>query len=243
MQFNSDADSQDIVSDISFLTGVDTTKFTLKNRTLAVNGALGIAWQIIFESYGGWKFMDDNQSDATTGLPYADQTITSGTGLYLLPTGTLTVDGVEFKPSASAPMQRLLPLTHEEFLQRGGDAAFPSNAVPLYYLIQGDVLRLLSTPNFTLASALRIFFSKAMTNFASTDTTAAPGFAGIFHRYLSISAAYDWVSMRGPKEKAPVLLNLKQDYEKRMRDFYSKRFKDRFPHRINAGPDIVEQFS
>lgn len=243
MQYNSHSDSQDIISDITFLTGVGTTKYTLKDRTLSVNGALGIAWAIIFDSYGGWKFMDDNQSDASTGLPYADQTITSGTGLYALPTGTLTVDGAEIKVSASAPLTRLIAMTPEEFLQRGGDAAFPSNGVPLYYMLQGDILRLLPTPNFTLATALRVFFGAGMTNFISTDTTATPGFASVFHRYLSFSASYDWVSVRGPKDKAPGLLNNKLTYEKMMRDFYSKRFLDRFPHHIPPGPDIVELYS
>jgi hypothetical protein len=243
MQWNSEADQQDLVSDITFWTGVDTTKYTLKARARSANAALGVAWMIIFESYGGAKFMDDNQSDTSSGLPYSDQTITSGTGLYPQPTGAVTIEGVEMMNVASTPLRPLFPMTHEEFMARGGDAAFPSNGVPQWYMWQGDVLRLLPIPNFTLASALRIFFGKAMTKFASTDTTASPGFAADFHRYLSISASLDWVSVRGPKDVVPTLTNLKLDYERRMRSYYAKRFMARMPNRIGAGVDIVAENS
>lgn len=244
LQFNSHATNQDIISDITFWLGLDTNSFLINDRTRSVNGRYSLIWQMIFESYGGWKFMDDNVSDATTGVPYADLNIASGTGLVLLPTGTLVVNGAEIKLSSNSSLLKLRPITEEEFLKMGGDGAFPTSGTPMGYMLQGDVLRILPTPNFTLSAALRVFFDQGMSAFAASDTTKVPGFASIFHRMLSIGAALDYaLSHPGMGDKAVTLQNLWNDYEKRLRLFYSKRFKDRFPHRIGAGADLMQEFT
>jgi hypothetical protein len=244
MQISGHATSQDIISDISFLLGggIDLNNFKIADRTRCVNERNRMVWQMIFESYGGWKFMDDAVSDASTGVPYADQTITSGTGLYALPTGALVVNGVFAKLTSDGSWTKLTPLTEEEFMQMGGDGHFSSNGTTLYYMLQGDVIRLLPTPNFTTASGLRVFFDQDISAFATTDTTKVPGFASIFHRMLSIGAALDYALSHGMTDKVNYLSALWNDYEKRLRDFYSKRFKARFPHRMSAGPDLVSEF-
>lgn len=238
MQFNTHSDEQDLISDITFWTGVGVNSYTLKARTRSVNEWQRTVWTWIFESYGGWKFMDDNTSDASTGIPSADQTITSGTGLYGLPSGALVVDGIQMKPSTNSVFLPLKSMTYEEFLRRGGDGAFPSTGVPEFYIVQGDIIRLLPIPNFTLASALRTIFEQDMVMFVSSDTTKVPGFAVILHRVLSIGASLDWCSIH-KKEKVPMLAGLLTDYEKRIKSFYSKRFKARFPGVIDPGTDLM----
>lgn len=242
MQYSDTSGKQGLIQDITFLLGVDTNNYTIADRTRNINTKLDLVWTMIFEAYGGWKFMDDNQSDATTGVPYADQTITSGTGLYVIPTSSITIEKILFKNAASGPWQQLTPLTHEEFFAMGADAMFPSNGLPTYYLLQGDVIRLLPVPNFTVTSALRVFFEKPMTAFTTADTTAVPGFASIFHRILSIGAALDYASSRGMTNKIAYLSALWNDYEHRLRLFYEKRYKQRFPSRIGSGQDLVEEF-
>jgi hypothetical protein len=244
MQFNTQADEQDIVSDITFLLGgIGVTEYTLKSRARAVNERFRMIWQAIFESYGGWQFMDDNTSDVSTGVPYTDQTITSGTGLYALPSAALTIKNVAVKPTSTSVLMNLVPLSPEEFYNLGGDAAFPSNGVPLYYILQGDIIRLLPIPNFTLSTALRIYFDQDISIFLSTDTSKVPGFASPFHRMLSIGAALDFAIARNMRDKAVQLQVLWNDYEKRLKAFYSKRYLDRFPHRIGTGEDLVDEYS
>lgn len=243
MVFSDTSNLTGIVEDITFLLGLDTNAFSLKDRTRCVNERYRAILQTIFECSGGWKFMDDNTSDASTGVPYADQTITSGTGLYVLPTGSLTIDGVEIKNSGGT-WERLTPISHEDFLNMGGDALFNSNSTPRYYMLQGDVLRLLSTPNYTQAASLRIFFSQDISTFAYTDTTKVPGFAVMFHRMLSVGAALDYAMTRaGMESKAANLSNVWNDYMFRLREFYSKRFKDMSPGRIRPAYDLVNDFS
>jgi hypothetical protein len=244
MQFNSETNNQDLISDITFRlgSGIDLNNYTLKDRTRNINTRLGLAWHSIFESYGGWKFMDDNQSDVSSGLPYADQTITSGTGLYSIPSAALVIDTIEVKYQSAGVLTKIYPLTHEQFIERGGDAAFSSNGTPIYYMLQGDVIRLLPTPNYTLATAMRVYFQKTMTAFATSDTTATPGFASIFHPILSIGAALDYADPRLPAKVAG-LTRAWSEMESRMRSFYAKRWRDRQPNRIYSGTDIVDENS
>lgn len=245
MQFNTNADQQDIVSDITFLTGVDTNKFPLKDRARSTNEWNRKVWSWIFECYDGWLHIDDNISGVTgTGdVPFADFTITSGTGLYVIPTGALTIGGVEIKTTSGGTFSTLHPMTHEQFIVRGGDGAFSATGVPVFYMLQGDVVRLLPTPNFTLATALRIFFEEGISAILSTDTTKTPGFASPFHRILSIGASLDWSIARDNQKKIMSLTRLAEDYEMRIKKFYSKRYKERQPKRISNSEDLVDAYS
>lgn len=245
MQFNGNADNQDIISDITFLlSGIDTNEYTLRDRTRNVNERYRQVLSMIFESYGGWLFMDDNVS-GTTGsgdVPFADQNISANQAYYALPAGTITVIGVEIKYFAATTWIQMTPLSYEEFLRQGGDAAFPTAATPWAYLLQGDVIRLLPMPNFSQNASLRVFFDQDVATFASTDTTKVPGFASPFHRMLSVGAALDFANARG-LPKVALLQNLWNDYEKRLREFYSSRYKSRYPMRIDPGEDLMDQFS
>ena len=70
MKYNGDSDSQDIITHITnTLGGVDENDYTLKQRTLNVNRHLRRVWQAIFETYGGWRWDDTNQTD----LPQATE--------------------------------------------------------------------------------------------------------------------------------------------------------------------------
>lgn len=254
MQFNSEANSQDLISDITFWTGQDTGNYSLNDRTRNINNRFAMIWAIIFEAYGGWKFMDDNVSDASSGLPYAEQTITSGTGLYGIPTGALTIDSVWFRSTSGGPLNKLIPISHEQFYAMGGDSRFPTTGVPEFYMLQGDIIRVLPTPNFTLASTgIRVYFEQGMSNFVPSDTTKVPGFASIFHRALSIGGALDY-ALANPQTVATKVTVLNAEWEKfagnpesgargSIQKFYSKRFRELFPSSIGAGSDLVEEFS
>lgn len=254
MQFNSEANGQDLISDITFWTGQDITSYPLADRTRNINNRFAMIWAIIFEAYGGWKFMDDNVSDASTGLPYAEQTITSGTGLYAIPTGALTIDSLWYRTVSAGTLNKLVPLTHEQFYNMGGDSRFPTSGVPEFYLLQGDIIRLLPTPNFTLASTgLRVYFEQGMSNFVPTDTTKVPGFASVFHRALSIGAALDFC-LAHPEDLSNKINILNSEWEKfvgnpqnnsrgSIQKFYSKRFRELFPTSINGINDLVGEFS
>lgn len=249
MQFSNPSTKNGLIQDITFLTGVDINAYPLPDRTRNINERYRQIWQVIFESYGGWLFMDSNISDVSTGVPYADQNLTSGTGLYALPSAALTVIKVDIVNSGGT-REQLNPMTFAEFQQVGGDQTFSTNSHPLHYMLQGDVIRLLPTPNFTASSGLRVYFDQGISEFVAGDTTKTPGFDSIFHRALSVGASLDYLMAKGIQEKISIVRNMWEWYAGNPDEgrigaiarFYSKRWKDRFPHKIGAGTDLVDEF-
>lgn len=248
--FSDDSGKQGIIEDITFLlAGTTIVDYPLADRTRNVNLRQSLVWHTIFEAYGGWLFMDDSQSDATTGVPYADTNLVNGTGLYVLPTSSIVISSAWMKATSGSTFNSLIPMTPEEYTQRGGESAFAATGIPTYYMLQGDIIRLLPAPNFTLSSALRVYFEKDFTAFTVADTTKTPGFAGPFHRALSIGAALDYALVY-KKDLAANLASLWTDLmgipdERivgRIARFYAKRFKERFPSRIKAGEDLADEY-
>lgn len=234
MQFSDTSNLQGIVEDITFLLGnIDTNQYVLKDRARNVNERYRTVWSWIFEAYGGWHFVDDNTSDTST-FPYGDVSLTSGTKAYGLPSGSLTVINVEVEDS-NGVARVLTPLTYEEVQKVQAVTEFmTTNSIPQYYVLSGDVIELYPTPNYTRSSAMRVYFDRDISTFASTDTTKTPGFAAPFHRALSVGGALDFALSNSMNEKVVVLTGMWQDYEKRIKEFYSQRFKARFPSRIRV---------
>lgn len=238
MVFSDSTTNQGLIQHMTFLLGIDVNAYPIQDRTRNINARYSMVWSMIFESYGGWQFIDDNTSDATTGVPYTDTNLVSGTGLYALPSAALTVNGVEVLINSN--WKRLKATTGEQLLDAGGDSIFPTNSVPDYYMVQGDVIRLLPVPNTSTTSGLRVYFDQGVSEFAYTDTTKTPGFASPFHPMLAVGAALDYAISRGVNKKAD-LQNLWNDYELRLRKFYSKRWKDRQPAKISVGRTVLNQ--
>lgn len=238
MQFSDNTGGQGIIEDISFLLGADSNNYKIADRTRNVNERFRMVWDMIFESYGGWKWQDDNAN----ANPYGDVNVSSGVGTGGLPTGTLTVREAQLKDS-SGVYHPLICITEEEYVAMGGDAVWNNQTgFPSYILFYEDTWKLLPSPNYTLAGALRIYFDADITTFATTDTTKVPGFASPYHRMLSIGAALDFAMARNLKDKAVFLQNLWNDYEKRLRGFYEKRYLARYPGRFNPGEDLMKTY-
>lgn len=236
MQFSDPSLKQGIIEDITFLLGVDTNNYPVADRTRNVNERFRMVWGMIFDSYGGWKFQDDNAN----ANPYTDINVVSGTGTGSLPTGALTIRDAQLLDSGGA-YHPLRCITDREYFDMGGDAVWNSQTgFPSYLLPYEDTWKLLPAPNFTLTAALRVYFDADITTFTASDTTKVPGFASPYHRMLSIGAALDYAMARNLKDKVVYLQNLWNDYEKRLRSFYSKRYVARYPGMLNPGRGLLE---
>lgn len=239
MQFSDTSTSQGLIQDITALLGggVDLNSYKIADRTRNINERFRQVWPMIFDSYGGWKFQDDNSN----ALPYADQNITSGTGTYTLPTGALTVRYVEVL-TVGGTWQRLRPLTEEEFKMIGGDANLVTTSTPVGYMLYEDQIRLYGTPNYSYTNGLRIYFDRDISTFATTDTTKTPGFASPYHKILSIGAALDYAAPHSMSVTS-YLQGQWDTYERNIRSFYSKRWLDRYPHNLPPQRDLVREFN
>ena len=233
MQFNDAANKQGIVQDITFLTGVDTNKYSLADRTRNVNEWLRNAWVWIFQSYGGWEFADDNQTSAPSTLPTATQNLVSGTGVYGLPTGSLSINRVEILQTDGLTWFQLEPIALEQIPYAEG-RFLQTNGMPRFYRLVGDLVKLYPTPNYSVTNGIKIFFEQEMTNFVASDTTAVPGFASPFHRILSLGASYDYAMANGIDDKIQSLLPQIAAKKADLMKFYQSRFTEMFPTRIRV---------
>jgi hypothetical protein len=239
MVFNDASAKLGLIQDISFLTGVDINKYPLADRTRNINSWNSKVWSWVFEAYGGWQFDDDNSSAPTT-TPSGTINLFSGTSVYGLPTGALTVRKVDILQSDGVSSISLEPLPLEkigvaeaEFLKTAG--------TPRFYRLVGDVIKLYPGPNYSGTSYLKVFFDREMLAFDAADTTEVPGFAAPFHRILSIGASLDYAIANGVTNKINTLSNEVLDYEKRIKKFYSKRFLANFPTNMSVR-DSIRQY-
>jgi len=219
-------------------TGISGNTVLLKTFTRHINEANSRVWSMIFESYGGWQYDDSNQTD----LPAASDTLTADQTSYALPTGSLTVRGIEVKDTGGI-WHKLTPITEEQIRDRQAMGEFyKTSATPLFYQIVGQTVRIFPAANWTQSASFKVFFDRGSVAFASTDTTATPGFAGEFHGILPIMASIQWLISKRPESGNLALLRQEEAaYIQRLKQFYQEKFHQMFPPRITTA-DIIREY-
>lgn len=207
--------------------------------------------QMIAESYHGWK------NDPSQTLPFVNGDIEESESRVqqIIPyqagsAPAVTIRFVELLSADLSRWTRLTPITDEELRRMGGSnlaqigGLGPTNiGIPVYYMPQGEDIILIPTPNYTLADAVRVWTDLIIPDLDIDEPTAQPQFAKQFHRILSVGAALDYAITHSMTDKVTYLTALWNDYEKRLRDFYSKRYQDREPKSFGSGTDLVEEYS
>ena len=240
MQFSDTTNKTGLIQDITFWTGVDINKYPIEDRTRNINEWNRKVWSWIFESYGGWQFDDDNNS-STSDLPSSTINLVSGTSVYGLPSGALTVRKADVLQDDGSTWRYLDPLPLEAIKPAEGEF-LKTDSTPRYYRLVGDVIKLYPAPNYSETNGLKIFYDRDMSQFITTNTNSTPGFASPLHRVLSIGASLDYVISNGDSKKITSLSIQADDYETRIKSFYSKRYLDNFPPSMRVG-DSVRDYS
>lgn len=189
--------------------------------------------KLVFEADGTWQIDDNNNTD----FPIATTTINSGQRDYTFDSSMLEIEKVYILAGATATIY--IPIEPVDISQRGTSAIGENNSInvgiPRRYDKTGNSIILDATPNYSAPLGLKIIFKRKMGYFASTDTTKEPGFASIFHSYLSQKASYDYAIDR----QLPVATNTRytksglalrvQEMETDITSFYSRRASDERP--------------
>lgn len=223
MVFNSDSDGQDIVSYVADATGLNTTA-DLQYITRMANAADREIWAVIFEAYGGWQFDDSNNSD----LPTATADVVANQSKYTLPVDAASIRQVAVKDE-SGFWHDIIPITLEDIHKASSEDEFLSTAgTPRYYRPVGNVAEFYPATSYTQTRSLRVHFDRGMVGFASTATTATPGYASEFHDATWIGAAYMIATQRTLKNLVP----LREQWAQKKADiaeFYKARFVELNP--------------
>lgn len=206
--------------------------------TAHCNKASREIWHNIFMAYGGWQYDDSNQTD----LPASTDTLTSGQTSYALPSGALTVRGIEVKDTGGI-WNALEPITEEMIRERQAMGEFfKVSGVPLYYQMVGQTVRMYPASNWTQASSFKVFYDRGSVAFASTDTTKTPGFVSEYHDIIPIMASLEYLKYMKPEDPTMVVLsNDKKEYEAKIERFYSEKFRQMFPPSIRVR-DVLREY-
>jgi hypothetical protein len=210
------------------ITGVTTF---LADFTNYCNRASRVIWHSIFMAYGGWQYDDSNQTD----LPASTATLTASQTSYALPSGNLTIRGIEVKDTSGIWTQ-LIPLTEEQIRQYQAMGEFNKTAgSPRYYQLVGQTVRIFPASNYTQASSFKVFYDRGSVAFLTTDTTKTPGFAGEYHDLVPLMASYEYLKIKLPNDSLTTRIG--NDITLRIQDlknYYAQNFRQMFPPRMTV---------
>lgn len=235
MQYNSHATGQDIVTMADTLAKSNSNSFPLATKTLFANEALRMIWSWIYQVYGGWIYDDSNQ----TGLPELTATLTADQQFYSLPTGSGPLFRVAYKDSAGV-WTDLRPLALENIPETESEFENVSSSAPIYYRPVANGFKIYPASDTTRASALRIWIKRDGVSFASTDTTAVPGFDQMYHEAVPTYMALQYARVNQLAVKNDLETQWLR-YEDRIKKDYSQRFRELFPARFKTR-DIVQEY-
>lgn len=216
MQFSDSTGKSGIVEEIDFLIGSDNNTYPLTEKTRNCNRAMDKITARIFNADGVWEWDDSNQTD----LPIATTSLVNGQYDYSFAITHLKITRVLAQDSTG----KWITLEPFDITQDKAQAyliASNNNGAPLWYDKTANSIFLSPTPDYDATGGLKIYFQRPSTYFATTDTTKTPGFPAIFHRYISLSAAYDYAMA-----KDIPIVNLSNELTKMELDidkYFSKR--------------------
>ena len=225
LQYNSEANSQDIVSEILAICGnITVTDYPLVEITRRFNFALDRYFFLAFESDGKWNFDDINE----TSPPIDTQDLVSGTNRYKMSAFTEKVlsliklelldeddNGISLKPILFKDLEGSF-----EDLYINAESGTPTS-----YIKYGDFIYLDRKPDYNKTSGLKAYFNRPASYMEHDDTTKVPGTPGVHHEYLCRMASLPWLVERKVPQMQGIAQLIQTD-EDEIRKYFSRRTKD-----------------
>lgn len=208
----------DILLDIDFLSGSNTISYPIIDKTRNSNLALDKVASLIQKADSKWDWEDTNNSD----LPVGSTNIVAGQQDYSIDTTFLKIKGVFYTDENGNKTELEYVEDKNYFLT----LTTQDIGIPMRYTILGNSIMLDCFPTKGTAEdadiKLTVYFARSVHYFTTSDTTAIAGFNPQFHRYISLSASYDYASIKKPD----IANRLRQEMlvmEKEILAFYSGR--------------------
>ena len=222
------ATNQGIFEDIDFNCDTDSTSFPANDKARKVNNWLYNIAVWILQSSPNWEFDDSNYSN----LPKASTDLVNNQEDYSLPAEALRIEGVSILDSGGNEKQ-LKILTLKEYRKRVSSAT-RSTGQPDAVLIRGASVYLDPIPvtgQVTLASGLKFYLSRNVSEVVGTDTTKVPGVPIPWHPILSWGPSADWWLKYDEKKYAAFMQKI-TDKKHDLTNFHESRIEE-VPPRLN----------
>jgi hypothetical protein len=225
MVFSDTLNEQGIIQDIDFLVTSDDSVYPIKDKTRNINKALDRVAFLIQTADKKWQFEDVNEVD----LPIATTNLVAGQRDYSIDTAFLEILKVAVKDSAGnfhiIPQTDVYDADYRAMMLIE-DNPIQGQGIPCVYDLHGNSIFLDPVTNYSIAEGLKVWLKRNIQYFTPSDTTKVPGFNPQFHRYLSLSASYDYAMAKGLKE-AQSLRQEMINMEQAISQHYSLRNKDK----------------
>jgi len=229
MQFNDTSTRKGLIQDCEFWTGIGDGQISgitanLQHFTRLINSRYQQVVTMILDSMDEWDFDDNNKTD----FPILTTSLVASQQDYALPVTALKLKRVEVSYDGGTTWARANPIDINEMSHPTDTTSIAghfSTAAP-YYDVQYGSLFLYPIPSANSTNGLKMWVTREVTEFTTSDTTLEPGFDEPFHRMLAIGAALDWAIAKQLENKKD-LASLYMEYEARLRPYYSAKNKDR----------------
>jgi hypothetical protein len=174
---------------------------------------------------GRWQNDDNNNTD----YPTATTNIVSGQSAYPLSLEMIEIEKVAIKQKEDGDYVIIYStdIQDSNFLAKKYVENNSNNTgIPFAYDKKADSIVLTSTPNYNATAGIKIFYKRGSNNFVSTDTTKVPGFASIYHEYLSLGASLDYAIDRNMDKQIQIFSQKILVMEDSIIEYFSRRNKD-----------------
>lgn len=235
MVFNDTSNLQGLIQDCEFNCQLGSGNISgnstlLKEFTRLLNKGLNSAVVQILDVQDEFDFDDLNY----TNYPILTTDLVTGQQDYQFPTDILDIKRIEIYDNQTQDWIRVNPVDNSQ-LNSATDSTTINERFdisnPYYDVAYGSIfLYPIPTSAVTNANAntnnLKIWISREISKFASTDTTKEPGIVDPFHQYVSIFASYEYARTK----RLGMAEQLKRDLEEikeELRRYYNKKQKDR----------------
>ena len=211
-----------LIEDITFRTGVNTTQFKIADRNRFINEAYSRVANIIINADGRMSWDDANHPDQ----PITKCDLKNGQTYYDIFSATpsaiqdwLYIDRIDIVDSSGNGIQ-LQPIDQRDLDGVALSEFADEPSIPVWFDFNGTGLTLYPATNYDATLGMTIVFQRSPSYFSVSDTIKRPGFATIFHSYLSKYAANAWNLVK--KKNGMLSAELQRD-ELEIGRFYSKR--------------------
>jgi hypothetical protein len=230
MQFNTNVNHNDLVSDCTFLlTGSynGTLDYEIEDMTRSANSKLNEIVSLIMRADNRWEFDDENFET----IPIGKSNLVAGQQDYeVLADDFLNIQEVLVKGS-DGNWKVLDPLDRNEGnAQKLTDLEKDSNnGMPIYYDKMGSSIFLYPKPSaakVTTTLGLKVIFQRTPSYFAIDDTTKEPGFLKTSHRAISLGMAIDYCLANELDNKLERLKREDETMRVAIEGYYANRNKD-----------------
>lgn len=211
---------QTIADQIIFTTGQDT--LSTADLLRIINFSLDWYSDIALQSDGRWKFDPHTVTDS----PIATTNLVTNQQKYILDTNFLKIDRIE--AYLQGEWRVLEQIDRREYKDTPLSTVFSTNDDPKFYDYDGNAIYLYPTPDESVTSGLKVFFSRPVAYVTALSETI--GIPRIHAEAIATHGASQ-VAMRTNDKNRVILQNQVMSWEPRIKDYFSSRDEDR-PRRL-----------